>query len=132
MKALIVCFILFAATAFAATRPRDVIPDLKERAEQLPSTVIDYDRNLLNDKEKQVVEKLIEASRYIDDIFWRMSSEENPDLRKELQSHPNPLALKYFDIMKGRWDRIHENQPFIAPFGQEGKSRAALPFIRPI
>jgi hypothetical protein len=64
----------------------------------------------------------------MDDIFWRMVSEENPDLRKELKTHPNPLALKYFDIMKGRWDRIEENQPFLAPFGKEGQKPAGAGF----
>src|SRR5688500_14185453 len=91
MKALIWAIVLFASFTLAATKsPREALPDLKQRVVQLPSTVIDYDRTLLNDKEKQVVAQLIEASRYNDDIFWRMVSEEHPGLRKELQSHPNP------------------------------------------
>ena len=121
-------FLISAVTLATDKQPREVVADLQHRVEQLPATVIDYDRNLLNDKEKQVVAKLIEASRYMDDVFWRMVSEENPSLRKELQTHPNPLALKYFDIMKGRWDRIEENQAFIAPFGKEGEKPAGAAF----
>ena len=52
--------------------PREVAPNIKEQADKLPATVIDYDHSLLNDNEKQVVAKLIDASRDIDEIFWRM------------------------------------------------------------
>ena len=51
---------------------------------QLPRTVIDYDRSLLNDNERQVVAKLIEASKQIDEIYWRQVSEENPAWREQL------------------------------------------------
>lgn len=129
MKAFLLGLFLVATATFAAQQPpREVVSDLQNRVKQLPATIIDYDRSLLNEKEKQVVAKLIEASRYMDDIFWRMVSEENPALRKELQTHPNPHALRYFDIMKGRWDRIEENQPFIAPFGKEGGKPAGAAF----
>ncbi|MGH9857055.1 MAG: hypothetical protein ACRD4B_04335, partial [Acidobacteriota bacterium] len=82
MKSFIVVILLAATMTFAAQKqPREVVPDLEHRIEQLPATVIDYDRNLLNENEKQVVGKLIDACRYMDDIFWRMVSEENPALR---------------------------------------------------
>jgi hypothetical protein len=128
MKALFLTLIVAVSVFAAAAQPREVVPDLKKRVEQLPATVIDYDRTLLNDNEKQVVQKLIEASRYMDEIFWRMVSEKNPELRKELQSHPNPDVLKYFDIMKGKWDRIHKEEPFIAPFGEAGEKPAGAAF----
>src|ERR1043165_10003283 len=55
--------------------------DLPQRVAQLPRTVIDYDHSLLNDNERQVVDKLIEASKQIDEIFWRQVAEENPQWR---------------------------------------------------
>src|SRR5688572_7353329 len=112
-----IAFCFISLVALAANQPREVVPDIKRRVDQLPATVIDYERSLLTDKEKQVVGKLIEASRFIDEIFWQMVSEENTAVRKELESHPNRLAVQYFNIMKGRWDRIEENKPFISPFG---------------
>ena len=53
-----------------------VASDAPQRSAQLPRTVIDYDHSLLNDNERQVVAKLIEASKSIDDIFLRQVSEE--------------------------------------------------------
>jgi peptidase M49-like protein len=111
-----------------AAEPRAVAPDIKERVAKLPRTVIDYDHSLLNANEKQVVGKLIEASKDIDEIFWRMVSEENPALRKELQSHPNPYVLPFFDIMKGRWDRLEGNEPVIGPLGAAGQKPEGAAF----
>ena len=105
-----------------------VLPDTPSRLSQLPRTVIDYDRSLLNENERQVVAKLIEASRYIDQIFWRQVSEENPGIMARLEqqaSRAGATALdragyEYFIANRGRWDRLAEDEPFIAPFGPAG------------
>src|SRR5437870_674056 len=57
-----------------------IAPDTPQRVTQLPRTVIDYDHTLLTDNERQVVAKLIEASRQIDEIFLRQVSEDNPSM----------------------------------------------------
>ena len=64
-----------------AAASRTVAPDVAQRMAQLPRTVIDYDHSLLDDNERQVVAKLIEASKQIDEIYWRQVSEENPAWR---------------------------------------------------
>src|SRR5437764_3388833 len=112
---------LLAASCQTATPPpmkttttaQDMViaPDVAQRAAQLPKTVIDYDRSLLNDNERQVVAKLIEASKQIDEIFWRQVSEDNPALRQQLSasSSHSPLdaaGYDYFVINKGPWDRL--------------------------
>ena len=86
-------------------------PDIPQRVAQLPRTVIDYDRSLLNDNERQVVAKLIEASKPIDEIFLRQVSEENPVLRDQLPK-PSPV-YDYFVMNKGPWDRLKDDEPFI-------------------
>lgn len=96
-----------------------VAPDVAKRVAQLPRTVIDYDRSLLSDKQRQVVAKLIEASKLIDEIYWRQVSEENPKIRERLKAQGGP-GYDYFLINKGRWDRLKENEPFIEPFGPAG------------
>src|SRR5262245_27123975 len=85
--------------------------DVAKRLAQLPRTVIDYDHALLNDNEQQVVAKLIEASKAIDDIFWRQVSEENPKWRAELEKQGGPV-YEYFVANKGPWDRLKEDEPF--------------------
>ncbi len=103
-----------------------VAPDTPQRLAQLPRTVIDYDHALLNDNDRQVVAKLIEASKLIDEIYWRQVSEDNPDLRTRLYAQAksgSPLAAAgydYFLLNKGRWDRLKQDEPFVAPFGPAG------------
>ena len=93
-------------------------PDVRERLSKLPRTPIDYDRSLLDAKETQVVQKLIEASRYMNDIFLVQVSQSNPELLQRLSqaSQGDPAARwarALFDVHKGPWDRLKENEPFI-------------------
>ncbi len=106
-------------TPIAAPAPLAVAPDLAKRVAQLPRTLIDYDRSLLNENERQVVAKLIEASKLIDEIYWRQVAEDNPRLRERLKAQGGP-GYDYFLINKGRWDRLKENEPFVEPFGPAG------------
>jgi peptidase M49-like protein len=107
-----------------------VAPDIAARVAQMPRTVIDYDRSLLNESERQVVAKLIEASKFIDEIFWRQASETNPELRTRLQAQDGP-GYDYFLINRGRWDRLKENEPFIEPFGSAGAKPPGAGFYPP-
>ncbi|HUR82309.1 MAG TPA: hypothetical protein VM733_16205, partial [Thermoanaerobaculia bacterium] len=103
----------------------EVLPGVEERLRQLPKVAIDYDRSLLNENERAVVAKLIEASKSIDEIYWRQVSEQNPDYRQRLaaqasRSARDRAAYDYFIANKGRWDRLAQDEPFIAPFGAAG------------
>jgi hypothetical protein len=100
-------------------------PDTPQRLAQLPKTAIDYDRSLLNANEQQVVARLIEASKHIDEIYWLQVSEENPAIRERLAANANRSPLDkagydYFIANRGRWDRLAQDEPFIAPFGAAG------------
>jgi hypothetical protein len=108
-----------------ATGKLAVLPGTEQRLRQLPQTVIDYDRSLLNENERQVVAKLIEASKFIDEIYWRQVSEQNPEYRTRLaaQAKNSPLdqaGYDYFIANRGRWDRLAQDEPFIEPFGPAG------------
>jgi hypothetical protein len=101
-----------ATSAPTAAASMAVAPDVAQRMAQLPRTVIDYDRSLLNDNERQVVAKLIEASKQIDEIYWRQVAEENPAWRAQL-SKQGGAAYDYFVANKGPWDRLKGDEPFI-------------------
>ena len=108
-------------------------PDTPQRLATIPKTPIDYDRSLLNENEQQVLAKLIEASKLIDEIFWRQASEENPALRDRLarQAQESDLDRAGYDLfmaMKGRWDSLAKDEPFIEPFGAAGAKPAGAAF----
>jgi hypothetical protein len=112
----------------AAAPPRgklEVLSGVELRLRQLPRVAIDYDRSLLDENERAVVAKLIEASKFIDEIYWRQVSEQNPDYRQQLaaqvtKSDRDRAGYEYFLANKGRWDRLAQDEPFIEPFGTAG------------
>jgi hypothetical protein len=120
MKRLALALSLLAIAPLHAASLR-VAPDVAQRVKQLPRTVIKYDASMLDANEKKVVAKLIEASKYLDEIFWRQVSEKNPAMRKELAAKGGP-AYEYFVINKGPWDRLKDDEPFI---GTEKKPAGA-------
>jgi hypothetical protein len=70
----------------------------------------------LGSRERQLVEKLIEACRQIESIFWRQSDPEGLALFESLagSSDPRDSALRrYLWINGGRWDLLDENRPFV-------------------
>jgi Peptidase family M49 len=109
-----------------AANTQELSSDIAETISKFPRTVIDYDHSLLNAEDQKVLAVLIDASRFIDNIFWKQVSEENPALRKQLvtaaaSSEKQKQALELFDLMKGRWNRLEEDKPFIGPFGEKGE-----------
>jgi hypothetical protein len=103
----------------AAASGLELAPDISERLRKFARTPIDYDRTLLDAKETQVVAKLIEASRYMNDIFLAQVSEKNRPLRDRVSAAVGEgdsaarWALALFDVYKGPWDRLKNNEPFI-------------------
>merc|ERR1719483_1874459 len=71
----------------------------------------------LNSTQKEVLENMIKAAKYMSPIYERQVFLRNPDIRKRLieESRTSPLAkakLEYFDIMIGPWDRLNNSEPF--------------------
>ena len=115
----------------------EIRPDVPARLAQLPLTVIDYDRSLLDENGRAVVAKLIEASKFIDEIYWLQVSESNPEYRSRLaeQAPLSPLdqaGYDYFIANKGRWDRLDEDEPFVEPFGPAGAKPPGAAFYPPV
>jgi Peptidase family M49 len=105
-------------TTAAAAPHLSIAPDTPQRLKQLPRTVVDYDHSLLTDADRAVVAKLIDASKLIDEIYWRQVSEQNPQWREQLsrqasQSQLDLAGYDYFLANKGPWDRLKSDEPFI-------------------
>ncbi len=70
----------------------------------------------LGSRERQLVERLIEACREIEKIFWQQSDPEGLTLFRSLagSSEPRDRSLRrYLWINGSRWDLLDENRPFV-------------------
>jgi hypothetical protein len=64
----------------------------------------------LSARERQMVAKLVDASQYLDDIYWRQSDPEGLELYKKTT---DPKLKRLLMINGSRWDLLDENRPFV-------------------
>src|SRR5438874_13281086 len=60
-------------------------PGLDKRLAQWKPYPIAFDERTLSPRERQMVEKLVMASRYLEDIYWRQSDPEGLELLQALE-----------------------------------------------
>lgn len=91
-----------------------VAGDISRRLARFAPVDIDVDEALITPELRPVLQKLVQASVIIDDLYFRQVSAENPGLRARLAAdRSSRQALAYFDIMYGPWDALEEGEPFI-------------------
>ena len=94
----------------------DVVPDLAQRLAKFRRVSMPFHSAGLNPRERQMTEKLVAASQFLEDIFWRQSDPEGLALLRSLDSSKNPadVALRRYLMINGsRFDLIHNNEPFV-------------------
>ncbi len=68
-----------------------------------------YHSAALTARERQMIDKLVEASRNLDNIFWRQS---DPGGLRLYQTSSDPVLKRLLMINGCRWDLLNENRPF--------------------
>ncbi|HST09328.1 MAG TPA: hypothetical protein VLL05_03055 [Terriglobales bacterium] len=95
-----------------------VAPDLARRVARFRSVQMPLPPGLTV-KERKLVGKLVEASQYLESIYWRQIDPEALALYQSLEGSKNPRDTqlrRYLWINASRFDLIEENKPFV---GQE-------------
>ncbi len=98
---------------------------MQKKISQFVEVEVKYDESILDSNQKNIVKKLYEASKIIDEIFLEQAYSKNFEIQKALTESTNPvdkLRLKYFEIMFGPFDRLDHNTPF---YGTENKPLGA-------
>lgn len=101
--------------------------NLKERIDIYAPTVIKADISHLTENQKIVIEKLIEASKLADEIFWMQTSPESIPLRDSLAALNTPEAkeaLEFVKINYGPYDLNKDGERMIG-HGPEDKPAQA-------
>src|SRR5690242_9065287 len=93
-------FLLLAA-AFAAQT-------LDSRLAKWKTVEMPFRPDGLSSRERQLVEKLVQACRLLDDVYWRQSDPEGLQLYK---TTTDPRIKRLLMIFGSRWDLIDQNRP---------------------
>lgn len=89
---------------------------LKEEIAKFIPVEIKYDKNILTDREKILLAKLVQASMLIDTIYLGQVYAKNYDIKNELLKKTDEISklqLELFDIMFGPFNRLEDDKPFI-------------------
>jgi len=88
-----------------------VVPDLGKRLARWQQVKMPFDASALNATERQMVDKLVEASQYLDSAYWRQSDPEGLALYKKLGRDPQDAKLRRFLMINGScFDLLDENR----------------------
>lgn len=90
---------------------------LQQMAARFAPTDITADLSALSSSDRQVLSKLIAASKIIDGLFLRQVWAGNDAMLQELArvtTADGRARLHYFLLNKGPWSRLDHNQPFVA------------------
>ena len=100
--------------------------DLQAQYDKIASVdMTGVDTSFLNAEERKVVNLLIEAAGYMDEIYFRQVAPENPQIRKDILASDvknKDLVLSMFDRHFGPWDTLDENRTF---FGDKERPAGA-------
>jgi hypothetical protein len=72
------------------------------------------DLSQLDDRQKQMIPLLIEASAIMDELFWQQAYGDKEPL---LESIDDPAMRRFAAINYGPWDRLAADQPFVEDAG---------------
>ena len=95
---------------------QNLAPDIERRVARFRVVSMPFQSQGLSAREKQLVEKLVEANRYIEDIFWRQNDPDALTLHQELAgaTGARDKALREYLFINGsRYDLFDENRPFV-------------------
>lgn len=81
-------------------------------AAQIVDVPMEVDTSYLTNEERQVVNKLIEASRLMSEIYLRQRGPQLPAMRAEIAASGDDATLAMFDRNFGPWDEGADLHPF--------------------
>jgi hypothetical protein len=116
---------LFICSCETAQGGEESTAMMDQKIAKFVRTNIAYDENLLDDREKIVVNKLFQAAKLMDEIFLDQVYSANRKIKQELEQSSGAADREtqaYFNIMFGPFDRLDHNKPF---YGFQAKPAGA-------
>lgn len=102
------------ATLFSCSNQQQESP-LKAKVEEYARVELKSDLvNNLNDKEKELVRIFFQVGEITDNLFWKQTFGDKSQLDTITDSYAKEFAM----IQYGAWDRLDNNKPFLAGYGE--------------
>jgi hypothetical protein len=95
-------------------RKDTVASNLDKRVKKYVPVRLSADLSSLSDQEKRMIPLLIEASKIMDELFWYEAYGERDSLLNALHDEKEK---QFVQINYGPWDRLSNNEPFLAGVG---------------
>lgn len=93
-----------------------VVPDLKQRLARFHRVEMPFKSASFSPRELKMVAKLVDACRYLDDIYWRQMDPDGLELYESLAGRTDAKSVelrRYLWINGSRFDLLDGNQPFV-------------------
>src|SRR5579863_9055818 len=93
-----------------------VVPDLEQRLAKFRRVEMPFHSVGLTAREVKLVNKLVDASRYFEEIYWRQVDPDGLTLYESLGTSKNPkdeTLRRYLCINASRFDLLDGNNPFV-------------------
>ncbi len=89
---------------------------MKAKVEEYASVELKSDLvNNLSDKEKELVRIFFKVGEITDELFWKQTFGDKSKLDTITDNYAKDFAM----IQYGAWDRLDDNKPFIAGYGEK-------------
>jgi hypothetical protein len=105
-----------SAAKGAESAGMQVVPDLAQRLAKFRQVQMPFHSAGLTAREVKLVNKLVDACRYLEEIYWRQIDPDALTLDQSLAASKNPNDEKlrrYIWINASRFDLLDENKPFV-------------------
>jgi hypothetical protein len=88
--------------------------EYQQLVEQFAEVTLQADLSHLSENEKEILKIFLDISEIIDEMFWTQSYGNKEELLSKIGDEN---AKKYAMIHYGPWDRLNDNQSFVADYG---------------
>ena len=93
-----------------------IVPDLDLRLAKFRRVEMPFHAASLTAREVKMVEKLVDAAHYLEEIYWRQTDPDGLTLYESLASSRNSqdeMVRRYLWINASRFDLLDDNKPFV-------------------
>ncbi len=88
-----------------------LLDSAKDRLDIYATFALDADISHLSDRQKNMLPLLIEASKIMDELYWRQAYGSKNELLSRIK---DPKARRFAEINYGPWDRLDGDKPMFA------------------